>query len=160
MIRAFPRGFALRIFVRLLALFTVLFALHSFAADRDPKLLMQADRDFAKATAEKKVEGWMSYMAPNAVLLGAEPIVGLEQIRAAMTKELGEAGAQLTWEPTKADFVGNTGDLGYTIGRFERRSAGGDGKPRTQKGSYMTTWKLQNDGSWKVVGDIGTPDPQ
>ena len=46
-----------------------LFAATSFAADRDPKVLMQAERAFAKATAERGVDGWMEFMAPNAVVL-------------------------------------------------------------------------------------------
>ena len=60
----------------------------SFAADRDVKVLLDAERAFAKATAERGIDGWMDFMAPNAVELGAEPFVGLEQIRAGMTKQL------------------------------------------------------------------------
>jgi len=26
------------------------------------------------------------------------------------------------------------------------------------KGKYVTVWKKQGDGSWKIYGDIGTPD--
>jgi ketosteroid isomerase-like protein len=128
----------------------------AFAAHRDTDVLMQADRDFAKATAEKGVDGWMSFMAPGAVLLGAEPVVGPEKIKAAMIKELAP-GSHLTWEPIKAEFIGD-GNIGYTIGRFESRSTDKDGKPKVQKGTYMTTWQKQKDGSWKVIGDIGSAD--
>ena len=124
------------------------------AADRDTSLLMQADRDFAKATAEKGVDGWMAFMAPGAVLLGAEPKVGPDQIRATMTEEL-QPGAHLTWEPTKAGFIGD-GDIGYTIGRFEFRATDKQGKTTSFKGTYMTTWQKQKDGTWKVIGDIGS----
>jgi len=135
-----------------------LLAVAAYAADRDAGVLMQADRDFAKATAEKGVEGWMAYMAPGAVLLGAEPKVGPDKIRATMTEEL-QPGAHLTWEPTKADFIGD-GDVGYTIGRFEFRATDKQGKATAFKGTYMTTWQKQKDGTWKVIGDIGTPDKQ
>jgi hypothetical protein len=70
-----------------LFVFLTLLAVSAFAAERDPAPLMQANRDFAKATADKGVEGWMAYMAPNAVDLTAEPLVGLDQIRASMTKQ-------------------------------------------------------------------------
>lgn len=135
--------------------FSILLAVSAFAADRDPAPLMQADRDFGKATADKGVDGWMAYMAPGAVLLGAEPKATSDAIRATMTEEL-EPGAHLTWEPTKAGFIGPT--LGYTIGRFEYSGTDDHGKPTSFKGSYMTTWKLQKDGTWKVIGDIGEPD--
>ena len=141
---------------RFLLLIALLSTLTLSAADRDASLLMQADRDFAKATAEKGVDGWMSYMAPGAVLLGAQPKTTPDAIRATMTDEL-QPGAHLTWEPAKADFIGD-GDIGYTIGRFEFRATDKDGKTINFKGSYMTTWQKQKDGSWKVIGDIGSPD--
>ena len=98
-------------------------------------------------------------MAPNAVLLRAEPLVGLEQIKAGMAKDFDSPSFQLTWEPTKAEFVGS-GPVGYTIGRHEAKFTGNDGKPPTSQGSYMTRWHREKDGSWKVVADIGSPDPQ
>jgi ketosteroid isomerase-like protein len=129
----------------------------ALAADRDPQLLIQADRDFAKATAERGVEGWMAFMAPNAVDLTGEVQVGPDQIRANMTKQFKLPGYKLWWAPTKAEFLG-TGDIGYTVGRYEVLYTGGDRKPQARRGTYLTTWQKQKDGSWKVVSDIGSPD--
>jgi len=130
----------------------------SLAVDRDTKVLMDAERAFAKATAERGVDGWMEFMAPNAVELSAEPLVGLDQIRAGMGKQFKLPGFKITWEPTKAEFLGN-GDVGFAVGRYEVRFTGDDGKPQVEKGTYLTTWQKQKDGSWKVVSDIGSPDP-
>lgn len=139
----------------LLLALLLLFTLSLAAADRDPAPLMQADRDFNKATMDKGVDGWMAYMAPGAVLLGTDPKATPDQIKATMTEEL-QPGAHLKWEPTSAGFI--SANLGYTIGRFEFSAPGKDGKPFRFKGSYMTTWQLQKDGTWKVIGDIGEPD--
>ena len=130
----------------------------SLAQDRDPNILMQAERAFAKATAERGVDGWMEFMAPNAVELSAEPLVGLDQIRNGMAKQFRLPGFKITWEPTKAEFLGN-GDVGYAVGRYQVRFTSDDGKPQVETGSYLTTWQKQKDGSWKVVSDIGSPDP-
>ena len=130
----------------------------SFAADRDTKVLMDAERAFAKATAERGVDGWMEFMAPNAVELSAEPLVGLDQIRAGMGKQFNSPGFKLTWQPTKAEFLGS-GDKGFAIGRYEVHFAGSDGKPQVEKGTYLTTWQKQKDGSWKGISDVGSPDP-
>ena len=130
----------------------------SVAAHRNPKILMDAEHAFAKATAERGIDGWMEFMAPNAVELSAEPLVGLDQIRAGMTKQFKLPGFKITWEPTKAEFLGE-GDVGYAVGRYEVRFIGEDGKPVVRTGTYLTTWQQQNDGSWKVVSDIGSPDP-
>jgi ketosteroid isomerase-like protein len=75
-----------------------------------------------------------------------------------MTKQFKLPGFKITWEPTKAEFLG-PGDVGYAVGRYEVTLAGDDGKPQVSKGSYLTTWKQQKDGSWKVISDIGSPDP-
>jgi ketosteroid isomerase-like protein len=139
-------------------LFVLLFAALSFAADRDTKVLMDSERAFAKATAERGVDGWMEFMAPNAVELSDEPLVGLDQIRAGMSKQFQRPGFKLTWAPTKAEFLGQ-GDVGFAVGRYEMRLTGEDGKPVVRHGTYLTTWQKQKDGTWKVVSDIGSPDP-
>ena len=147
----------MRVATQILLSFLLLTSL-SFAADRDAKVLMDAERAFAKATAERGVDGWMEFMAPNAVELSAEPLVGLDQIRAGMSKQFGLPGFKITWEPTKAEFLGK-GDAGYAVGRYEVRFNGEDGKPVVERGTYLTTWQKQRDGTWKVVFDIGSPDP-
>ena len=142
-----------------LALF-LLFALSavSFAADRDTKVLMDAERAFAKATAERGIDGWMEFMAPNAVELAVEPLVGFDQIRVGMGKQLSSPGFKLTWEPTKAEFLGK-GDKGYAVGRYEVHFTDADGKQHVETGTYLTTWQQQKDGTWKVISDVGSPDP-
>ena len=131
----------------------------SLAANRDTQVLIDAEHAFAKAAAERGVEGWMEFMAPNAVELLAEPLVGLDQIRAGMNKSFNSPGFKLTWEPTKAEFLGS-GDVGFVVGRYEVHYIDSDGKSQVGHGTYLTTWKQQKDGSWKVVSDIGSPDPK
>ncbi len=137
--------------------FLTLLAVIAVAADRDPQPLLQADREFAKATAEKGVDGWMAYMAPNAVDLTDGPLVGLDQIRASMTKQFKLPGMKMSWSPLKAELL-DSGDVGYTVGRYEVSYLDDNGKPTGRRGSYLTTWQKQKDGSWKVVSDIGAPD--
>ena len=131
-----------------------------FGADRDTKVLIDAEHAFAKATAERGIDGWMEFMAPNAVELAAEPLVGLDQIRAGMGKLFQRPGFKLSWEPTKAEFLGKGDDTGYVVGWYELRVNDSDGKPQVEKGTYLTTWRKQKDGTWKVVSDVGSPDPE
>ncbi|MGE5138259.1 MAG: hypothetical protein ACM3JD_02250, partial [Rudaea sp.] len=46
------------------------------------QVLLQADRDFARDTAHLRLEGWMAYMADDALLFSSKPIVGKDAIRA------------------------------------------------------------------------------
>jgi ketosteroid isomerase-like protein len=67
--------------------------------------------------------------------------------------------ATLTWKPSQAE-ASSAGDLGYTWGRYEYRDRAADGKPVVETGTYVTIWRRQADGSWKVVLDGGAPDPK
>lgn len=120
--------------------------------------LMEADRAFARATAERGVEGWVAYFAPEgAMVRGRGEITGDAAIRDAMAGFLADTTVSFTWEPVRADAAAS-GDLGYTIGTYEIRA-------RTEgelldHGMYLTVWERQTDGTWKVAADIGSPAPQ
>lgn len=119
--------------------------------------IMKADRDFAKATQDKGVDGWVGYFADQGAMFPAGKLIrGKEAIRAAMTPAL-EGGNRLEWEPTEAD-VSSSGDLGYTIGRYESSAVDSDGNQQSGRGLYVTIWKKQADGAWKVVVDIGSAE--
>ena len=124
----------------------------------DPSELMAADRAFAKATATKGVDGWVETFAENGAMLPAGlPIVrGHKAIRDLMSPAFESEGFEFHWEPTEAD-IAASGDLGYTIGRYERTVTGPDGNSSTTTGKYVSIWKRQEDGTWKVVVDLGTP---
>lgn len=56
--------------------------------------------------------------------------------------------------------VSNSGDLAYTRGRFTMQSTEpATNQVRTDRGTYLTVWKKQEDGSWKAVEDFVTPGP-
>lgn len=67
-------------------------------------------------------------------------------------------GSSLTWEPLQAE-VSDAFDLGYTHGTFESRFPGPNGELSVTTGKYLTVWRKQPDGSWKVAADIGNDDP-
>jgi ketosteroid isomerase-like protein len=58
------------------------------------------------------------------------------------------------WEPT-ASGLAPAGDLGWTVGEWTwSANDPGGGEAR---GSYVTVWRRQADGSWKVLFDTGDP---
>jgi ketosteroid isomerase-like protein len=65
--------------------------------------------------------------------------------------------ASLQWQPVKID-VAASGDLGYTVGTWQLTGKNHKGEPVSMKGKYMTVWKKQADGAWKVVADMGNAD--
>lgn len=118
--------------------------------------IQQADLDFCKAARERRLDGWMSFWAPDATLMapGQPPLKDPEKLRAHYAKSFADPNFSIDWRPVIAD-AAQSGDLGYTIGTAEIHFTGKDGKIETRPGKYLTVWKKQKDGSWKVVADLG-----
>jgi ketosteroid isomerase-like protein len=121
--------------------------------------LIAADQAFAAATAAKGLEGWLAAFDTTAIQM--EPDVpftpGLAAIRGAMAPAFADTTWRLTWEPTMA-FASAAGDLGYTLGTWQSTRYNDAGRGQVSTGKYVTIWRKQADGSWKVVFDGGNPD--
>ena len=121
--------------------------------------LMEADMAFARETAERGVDGWVSFFTTDGILFpGHGRADGAEAIREAMAPSFADPARSLTWRPTEA-FASASADLGYTIGRWELVTRDPDGGTTSSaSGNYVTIWRRDPDGSWKVAVDIGNKD--
>lgn len=127
--------------------------------------LMDTDRAFSRMSMEQgMLAAFFHYMAEEGLTL---PKTGEPRRRGFYAQVIAEREGQgadarplprLTWEPLKAD-VATSGDLGYTHGRFEMRSADEMGHEQMSYGYYVTIWKKQPDGSWRFVFDAGNESP-
>jgi ketosteroid isomerase-like protein len=122
------------------------------------KMLMDLDEQFCRDFAAKGVEGWLEHFADDAIVFTPRgPIkTGMPDLRAHYEKVFANPG-NLRWKPV-GGFVAKGGDLGYTYGTWQSSGKDKDGKKVSRTGKYFSTWKLQKDGSWKIVADIGQPD--
>jgi ketosteroid isomerase-like protein len=120
--------------------------------------VMEADRAFNQATSERGAAGWVSFFAPNGSMIstGVGEVRGTEAIQAAMEGVFADASYTLTWEPSRAE-VSTGGDLGYTVGRYTSVRVGNLGQEVRSSGVYVSIWRRQEDGSWKVEMDLGNP---
>jgi len=118
---------------------------------------MEADRAFAAAVAGGGTEAWVSWFASDGAQIrpGAGEVRGHDAIREAMAG-LDDPNYSLRWEPLRAD-VAASGDLGWTTGSYISEGVGADGQPKRTQGRYVSIWRRQADGSWKVVMDLGNP---
>jgi len=122
--------------------------------------LKQLEAEFMRAAADKGSQGYMSYYAEDSVELpNGGPVI---QGKVGIAKGMGfldDKNNRLVWTPVGAD-IAASGDLGYTYGTFEFHSKNKEGKPAVEYGKYTSIWKLQKDGSWKVVLDMGNVRPE
>ncbi|HUH61916.1 MAG TPA: nuclear transport factor 2 family protein [Terracidiphilus sp.] len=121
-------------------------------------LLFNLEARFAKDVSERGGKAVVDWFAPDGVLLGngQPPVVGKVAIAKTMTWT--PTQYQLTWTPTDA-MMGPSGDMGYTWGHFEGHSRDANGNPVNNTGRYMTIWRKEPDGEWKVVLDAGANEP-
>ena len=127
-----------------------------FAASPEEEI-MKADRDFNKATQERRAEGWLSYFALDEAALTDPPTIGRQAITERYQKLFSNPDFKLTWDPDKADvFPGD--QRGYTSGKYTARFKSKEGQPMESTGRYLTVWDKQKDGSWKIIADSGAPD--
>ena len=123
----------------------------------NPNVLLEADRAFDAAVAEGGSEAWGGWFAEDGALVleGRGEIRGRIQVRDAVAF-LDVPGVSLRWTPTRAD-IAASGDLGWTTGTYVSESPGPAGETLREEGVYVSIWRLQTDGSWKVVMDLGNP---
>jgi len=121
-------------------------------------LLFDLEARFAKDVLERGGKAFAEWFAEDGVALGngQAPLVG--RVAIAKSANWAPKDYQLTWTPTEA-LMGPSGDIGYTWGHFEGHSKDANGNPVITTGRYITIWRKQPDGSWKVVLDAGSNEP-
>ncbi len=123
--------------------------------------MLQADREFNQDVQQSGLEGWVRWFSDRGVMFqgdSAPPALGAEPIRKAMAEEFALPGHTLTWQPDGARAL-DSGKNGLTWGRWQRQFQGKDGKIMQLTGQYITVWRKQKDGSWRVVWDGGEAKP-
>ena len=130
----------------------------SDAARTAERELMEADRAFDRAAAERGIDGWVSYFTPDAARVVTKgPIVrGHEAIRKLDGPTFSDPKRMLTWEPIDAGLF-DTGDHGFTRGRYRVMRVEDGKKEEISAGWYLSIWRREAEG-WKVILDTGGPD--
>ncbi|CAN5917246.1 hypothetical protein BH11MYX3_BH11MYX3_06270 [soil metagenome] len=109
--------------------------------------LETADLAFSADAKARGAEGWASWFAPDGWMWRRGAKVEGPAIRESMEKLL--STGVLSWAPVAS---GKLGTLGYTVGKATYTGTAADDHWRS---SYVTIWKQQPDGAWKVLFDTG-----
>ena len=121
------------------------------------EVLLKADRDFSALSAQQGFPAAVTaWFAEDAVELPNKenPVIGKSAILANLAAQ--PAPGFLSWEPRRAEA---SGDLGYTWGEYKLQYRENGGVAQMKTGKYVSIWKRQADGGWKVIVDIGNPGP-
>ena len=118
-----------------------------------------ADRAFASDVAARGIEGWIAGFAADGVLWRGDSFaIGHDSIRAAMSPMLSDPDARLEQEPATSALA-PAGDVGLTVGRFRALRRGKEGQfEERARGTYVSVWRRQPDGSWKIAWGGASPE--
>ena len=155
-----PYGMRIRIFPRVDLAAGLLLPLAFFllpvaaAEDLSPetRIVAQVERTFSARCAEMGIrDSFLEYFAPNAIHFDPEPRLA----RPDLEKESRSTAIRLTWEP-KIIRVANSGQLAVSTGPYLLQSKAG----KQSFGYFLSIWRKQSGGEWRVSADIGIPAPQ
>lgn len=123
--------------------------------------IVRAENEFMDDVARRRLEGWVDHFADSAATFppGKLVNVGRAPIRKGMAATFADSSVHVAWYPFFAS-VADSGDLGYTWGYYRWTSRDDKGAPAAPiTGKYLTIWRRDASGRWKVVVDTGNPGP-
>lgn len=130
-------------------------------ATDDSALLSLRDADAAvqKAVAARDLDAIAAFYTEDALLLPtAEPlIVGRSAIRDEWAHILAIPNFHNKSSLMKVE-VAKSGELGYTMGTYLATMMGEDGKDVPEPGKWVSIWKKQPDGTWRIAIDTYNTD--
>jgi ketosteroid isomerase-like protein len=115
-----------------------------------------ADLELAKAVADRSLQSFVAQVDDDAIFFGKGVARGKNAVSKAWLPFFTDRNLFLKWYPTQVE-ISASGDLAYSIGEYERTSKDAAGYPASVTGNYVSIWRKQSDGRWKIVLDIGTP---
>jgi ketosteroid isomerase-like protein len=126
-------------------------------ADADRAAVLAADTQFDADVAAGGIDAWVSWLEPAAANWSRSGLAHDREVyRTTLGPLLSEPGTKLRWQPAWAEA---DGDLGYSTGRWQLHKRAADGGDQIAgSGKYVTIWRRQTDGQWRVVFDMGNDD--
>jgi ketosteroid isomerase-like protein len=121
-------------------------------ADEQPvaQLVAQTERTFSARCAQIGIrDAFLEYFTDDAIRFGPEPRLA----RPDLEQETSSSKVRLTWQP-KIVRVASTGQLAVSTGPYVLQTGA-----NKSSGYYLSIWKRQDDGAWKVAADIGVSGP-
>ena len=128
--------------------------------DAEAQKIMELSREWAKSAKANDTEKILSYWTDDAMVIspGQPATIGKDNLRKRVESTSSIPGFEIYWAP-KQVYVSKSGDMAYATGINYIKSQDTLGNQVTVYNRGIEIWKKQEDGSWKCVVDIYTPDP-
>jgi uncharacterized protein (TIGR02246 family) len=122
--------------------------------------IIQMSREWSQVTSTGDVEKTVSYWAEDAIVIlpGQPPLKDKKAIRQMVQESYQIPGFRISWQPQSVE-VSQDGGMAYLIENSQVSFTDSTGKSITQNNKAISVWRKQDNGLWKNVVDISTPQP-
>jgi ketosteroid isomerase-like protein len=104
---------------------------------------------FAKSMADRDHAAFAAFVSEEALFLGPTVLRGRQAVAEGWRPFFEGPQAPFSWKPERVEVI-DSGTLAISTGPVR----GPDGQ---RVGTFNSTWRLEPDGQWRVVLDIGCP---
>jgi ketosteroid isomerase-like protein len=104
---------------------------------------------FAQTMADRDHDAFATFVSEEALFLGPTVLRGRAAVAEGWKPFFAGPGAPFSWEPERVEVI-DSGTLAISAGPVR------DPEGR-RVGTFNSTWRLEGDGQWRVVLDIGCP---
>lgn len=118
--------------------------------------LMNLDILFCEKVSKLGATSWANHFMDDGVMVvkSGDNIIGEVSIYENMKPFFDSKGSSLSWSPENGG-ISSDGELGYTYGQYMREYKDEKGKKVLETGRYMTIWRRQPNGNYKIEVDMG-----
>lgn len=121
--------------------------------------LRSLDAKLGKAIDAKDAGAIGAFYADDAILMPtAEPVIKGKAAITGEWKHILAIPAFKNESQLEGVVLAEAGDLAYTYGSYRSRLMGEDGKLVMEPGKWLTIWKKQPDGGWRIAVDTYNTD--
>ena len=139
---------------------TLLLVLATLASSDDPaaREVICAETNFSRAAERKDKQAFLELVDADARFVTGSVARGREEIALAWAGVFEPDGPQMRWRPRVVEVTAD-GMLAISRGPYRVRRHGDDGEVIESWGHYISTWRRDAEGEWRIVfdtsGDVG-----
>ena len=111
---------------------------------------------FSQSIETQDLTKFMSLIDADARFVSNVVTKGPEAIAEAWSIFIADHGPKIKWRPQFVEVLSD-GELALTRGPYRMVTKDETGQETEHWGTFNSVWRLQADGSWKVVFDAGSP---
>lgn len=123
--------------------------------------IRQADAAFEAAASSGDMDAAVAMHMPDAMIFppGQPMVTGSDAVGQLWTEMTAMPGFAISWD-VQGTSASASGDVGYSWGTAQLTMTGPDGSPMTSEEKYVTVWRKNAAGEWKIAIDIFNSNAQ